>query len=72
MINSAGCGRRVSEIDSTHKVVGGVKADPEDWGWQVSMNISGRLACGGSLINSQWIVSAGKLKHLIFLFSYYF
>lgn len=57
-INSEGCGRRVSEIDSTHKVVGGVKADPEDWGWQVSMNISGRLACGGSLINSQWVLSA--------------
>lgn len=35
-INSAGCGKRITDMDPTHvKVVGGQRADPEDWGWQV-------------------------------------
>ena len=35
-INSAGCGKRITDMDPSHvKVVGGQRADPEDWGWQV-------------------------------------
>jgi len=29
-----------------------------DWGWQVLMNYNGRIMCGGSLINSRWVISA--------------
>jgi len=59
-INPPNCGRRLSEIDpsSPSKVVGGTDAVLGDWGWQVSMNYSGRFICGGSLINSQWILTA--------------
>jgi len=59
-INPAECGLRINQIDPTHvnKVVGGIRADPEDWGWQVAMNSSGRFICGGSLINSRWVLTA--------------
>ena len=60
-LNPSGCGRRISDITGKRdadKVVGGVKADPQDWGWQVLMMYNGRFICGGSLINSQWVVTA--------------
>jgi len=63
-INPSICGRRLAEInpskvgDSEHRVVGGQDATIGDWGWQVSMNISGRLGCGGSLLNNEWIITA--------------
>ena len=61
-LNPAGCGRRISDIRpgkrDADKVVGGVRADPEDWGWQITMLLNGRFICGGSLINSQWVLTA--------------
>ena len=59
-INPPNCGRRLSDIDPSapQKIVGGTDAVLGDWGWQVSMNYSGRFICGGSLINSQWILTA--------------
>jgi len=60
-INDPSCGRRYNEIvglPSDDKVVGGQKADPQDWGWQVAMNYNGRFTCGGSLLNSEWIITA--------------
>lgn len=61
-MNPSGCGRRLSDIRpgkrEADKIVGGVKANPEDWGWQVAMLYNGRFICGGSLINSQWVVTA--------------
>lgn len=63
-LNPPECGRRIDDIkgkraaDDSNKVVGGVVADREDWGWQIALNSSGRLICGGSLINSQWILTA--------------
>jgi len=61
-LNPSGCGRRISEIKpgkrDADKVVGGQRADAEDWGWQITMLLNGRFICGGSLINSQWVVTA--------------
>jgi secreted trypsin-like serine protease len=58
-INGPECGRRLQDLNSKKvKVVGGQDAAIGDWGWQVSMNISGRFGCGGSLINNEWIVTA--------------
>jgi len=37
--------------------VGGQKAKPGDWGWQVLMKWNG-MFCGGSLINDKWIITA--------------
>uniref|UniRef100_A0A3Q3M6F4 Peptidase S1 domain-containing protein n=1 Tax=Mastacembelus armatus TaxID=205130 RepID=A0A3Q3M6F4_9TELE len=41
-----------------NKIVGGEDASPGSWPWQVSLHKSGRHACGGSLINREWVMSA--------------
>ncbi|KAL3986561.1 caspase 1 [Sarotherodon galilaeus] len=40
------------------KIVGGQEASPGSWPWQVSLQRSGSHFCGGSLINSQWVLTA--------------
>lgn len=60
VINEPECGRRISEIRGRepNKVVGGQKADPEDWGWQTAMEYNGRFTCGGSILNKHWVITA--------------
>ncbi|KAF1379060.1 hypothetical protein PFLUV_G00172110 [Perca fluviatilis] len=40
------------------RIVGGVNASSGSWPWQVSLHNSNGHFCGGSLINSQWVLSA--------------
>ena len=65
-INVNGCGERPfasKRLSLMEKIVGGQIATIGDWGWQVAM-LQGptpqrrNFVCGGSLINSQWILTA--------------
>lgn len=40
------------------KIVGGQDATPGSWPWQVSLQTNGFHFCGGSLINSGWVLTA--------------
>ncbi|KAL6476715.1 hypothetical protein MHYP_G00152140 [Metynnis hypsauchen] len=40
------------------KIVGGQNASPGSWPWQVSLQTNGFHFCGGSLINSNWVLTA--------------
>lgn len=63
-LNPIECGHRLDELGGVTKnvarVVGGIEAQPGDWGWQVALNYNSELICGGTLINSQWILTAAK------------
>ena len=50
-----GCGKRPSSF----RVVNGDNAAPHSWPWQVSLRKNGKYhSCGGSLITSEWVVTA--------------
>jgi hypothetical protein len=60
-INANNCGQRPLVRNQTVlKIVGGVQALNGDWPWQIIMFYNGGFTCGGSLINSLWVVTAGN------------
>lgn len=68
-VNPEGCGKRLN--DFPNKIVGGYQAAVGDWGWQIGMNYNGRFSCGGSLINSQWVLTAAHCLYGRLTPSYY-
>ena len=51
----AACGR--PKVHSP-RIVGGRKAEEGEWPWQVSIRENRLHVCGGSLISSQWVLTA--------------
>ncbi|KAM4703006.1 serine protease hepsin [Rhinophrynus dorsalis] len=49
------CGRRKLAVD---RIVGGQDATLGRWPWQVSLRYDGTHLCGGSLISSEWVLTA--------------
>ncbi|XP_062992945.1 prostasin-like [Elgaria multicarinata webbii] len=52
--SEAGCGQPVI----SPRIVGGDPASEGSWPWQVSILYNNLPACGGSLIDNQWVLSA--------------
>ncbi len=55
----AECGTRAK----LPRIIGGVEATLGRWPWQVSLYYSNRHTCGGSIITSQWVVTAAHCVH---------
>jgi len=51
----ADCGRSAS---SSGRVISGTTAKRGAWPWQILMLFNGRPGCGGTIVNSRWIVTA--------------
>ncbi|XP_065430737.1 serine protease hepsin [Chrysemys picta bellii] len=54
-VSPADCGRRKLSVD---RIVGGQDASLGKWPWQVSLRYDGTHLCGGSIISSEWVVTA--------------
>jgi len=58
MIDTA-CGRRSANIINVGPyIINGQWAARGAWPWQIMLKLNGHFICGGSLINSRWVVTA--------------
>ena len=52
----ADCGK--SKYSGQTKIVGGVEAEPNSWPWQVALFFDAGWFCGGSIIDTNWVMTA--------------
>ena len=52
------CGTMRPAFSANSRIVGGEPAEDGAWPWQVSILVSGRFICGGTLITQQHVVTA--------------
>ncbi|XP_063063519.1 serine protease 33-like isoform X2 [Engraulis encrasicolus] len=56
-----GClGQACGRAPLNSRIVGGQNAPTGAWPWLASLHVSGVPTCGGSLINSQWVLAAAQ------------
>ncbi|XP_069490686.1 transmembrane protease serine 5-like [Ambystoma mexicanum] len=60
------CGHRLAV---GQRIVGGAPSAEGSWPWQVSLQWEGQHICGGSIISSQWVLSAAHCFVLSSLFT---
>ncbi|XP_059812856.1 trypsin-7-like isoform X3 [Hypanus sabinus] len=46
------------ERSASERIVGGEDANIDEWPWQVSLQYKDQHLCGGSIISSQWVITA--------------
>lgn len=57
-IHAGQCGISTPVTTHQYKIVGGTRAQPGEFPWQVSMRSNGHHVCGGILIADQWVLTA--------------
>jgi secreted trypsin-like serine protease len=45
--------------EKDHRITNGLTASRGQFPWQVALIINGASFCGGSIISSQWVLTAG-------------
>ncbi|XP_065121905.1 ovochymase-1 isoform X3 [Paramisgurnus dabryanus] len=47
------------EDEKENRIIGGQEAWAHSWPWQVSLDYSDMQACGGAILDLQWVITAG-------------
>jgi hypothetical protein len=67
LTNPKECGRGFSGAKSLRRrFISGVESNQKDWAWQVCIFNSEMKTTGGSLINSQWVLTRAKFLRSAF------
>ncbi len=60
-INPDGCGLRYKDMQSrTERFLSNKRSNQKDWAWLAILVDKDNLSNGGSLINSQWIMTSAR------------